>query len=510
MGERVERVSASSSPARAPVPVGFGIELDPETVVLPGGRALLGGDPVRLLKLSEAGARAFEELSRGPVRTPAAGALARRLLATGTAHPRPPAGATCPRVSVVVPVRDRPAELDRLLGAVAETSTEAAEVIVVDDGSRDPVPVAATAARHGARLVLRDTCAGPAAARNAGLAACADTEVVAFVDSDCVPPPGWLTRLGAHFSDPAVAAVAPRIRPLAGGRSLLARYAGARSPLDLDHREAPVRPGTRVGYVPTAVLLVRRAALTAAFDEALRYGEDVDAVWRMIDSGWQVRYAPSVQVAHEEPATWSQYLRRRYRYGTSAGPLARRHPERLAPVVLRPWSAAVAALLLVGRPGAAGAVAAFSAVRMSSALRGSGVTAPLAAKMTVRPVGSTLVGLGRYAAQLTLPAALAAALVPPGRRGRRLAALGGLLAAPALRDWFASRPGVDPVRWTLACLVDDAAYGAGVWRGALRSRTLRPLLPRMAGEREAGSSAAGTVLRHWRRTVPGYGPRPSR
>ena len=40
------------------------------------------------------------------------------------------------------------------------------------------------------------------------------------------------------------------------------------------------------------------------------------------------------------------------------------------------------------------------------------------------------------------------------------------------------RPDLDPVRFALARRLDDAAYGLGVWTGAWRARTLRPLIPR--------------------------------
>ena len=58
---------------------------------------------------------------------------------------------------------------------------------------------------------------------------------------------------------------------------------------------------TRVAYVPTAALLVRRAALGDGFDESLRNGEDVDLVWRLIEAGWRVRYEPAVQVGTASP-----------------------------------------------------------------------------------------------------------------------------------------------------------------------------------------------------------------
>lgn len=469
-----------------PLPVGFSLVLDPDTVVRSEGRVVVGGDPPRTLALSTSEARLLEELDGGPVRTAEAGALARRLVDSGAAHPRPPRSAAPGRTAVVIPVRDRAVELDRLLRSLnaSEDAGMVKEVLVVDDGSQDPEAVASAAARHGARLIARPANGGPAAARNSGLAACAaDVEHVAFLDSDCVPSPGWLAPLLAHLADPEVGAVAPRIRPARPDRSVLGAYAVARFPLDLGEREALVRPGGRVGYLPTAALVLRRAAVNEDFfDEGLRYGEDVDAVWRLADSGWRVRYEPQAQVVHTEPATWSAYLARRYHYGTCAGPLALRHPDRIAAIMLRPAPAVTAAVLLLACPALAGVLLGSAVCGLPRHLRRAGLSATAAAWVTAQPVGATMVGLGRALAQVGLPA-LPAAAVAPGRRGRRLAMMGALAAAPALRDWLATRPPVDPVRWTLASLADDAAHGVGVWHGALRSRTLAPLLPRFRSNR---------------------------
>ncbi|WP_116949561.1 mycofactocin biosynthesis glycosyltransferase MftF [Jiangella endophytica] len=485
------------------LPAGFGVVLDRDARVLDGGRVLLGGSPRRALRLSPAGVAAFARLrADGSVTDERTGRLARRLVDAGVAHPRPAtvraAGAT-----VIVPVRDRAAALDRCLGALA-----GADVLVVDDGSADPAAVASVAARHGARLLRRPESGGPAAARNTGLAALAPRpaapprvdhgetqdpaaaepaflhdqllsgEVVAFVDSDCVPSPGWLRRLAGHFADPAVVAVAPRIVPVVApdaGR-VLGAFAAARSPLDLGPDEALVRPGGRISYVPTAALLVRRSALDG-FDEALRYGEDVDAVWRLIGGGGRVRYDPSVTVAHAEPASWPAWLRRRHHYGTSAGPLARRHPGRLAPLVLAPWPAAVMALLLARRPVLATAAGALATARLAVRLRRDAIPSSAAAPMIAEATVATLTSTGRAVTQLALPAAVAAAAMS-GRRRRRLVTLAALLAAPAVHDWLRLRPSLDPVRWTLASTADDLAYGTGVWRGAIRARTAQPLLPR--------------------------------
>jgi hypothetical protein len=63
--------------------------------------------------------------------------------------------------------------------------------------------------------------------------------------------------------------------------------------------------------------------------------------------------------------------------------------------------------------------------------------------------------------------------------GRRLA-LAALLAGAPAAAWLRGRPRLDPVRFTLAYLADEAAYGAGVYRGALAERLADPLLPRFA------------------------------
>ena len=76
--------------------------------------------------------------------------------------------------------------------------------------------------------------------------------------------------------------------------------------------------GRNVRYLPSAALIVRRAA-EPWFDPALRYGEDVDLIWRLEKAGWRFRYEPDVVVLHEE----RDRIERRFWYGTSAAPLAR-------------------------------------------------------------------------------------------------------------------------------------------------------------------------------------------
>jgi len=454
----------------APLPDGIRLVLDPGVRRNRDGGVLAGGAPLRVLRLTPAGRAAVAALLAGAAPGEAARTLGRRLVDAGLAHPRPRASPGLADVTVVVPVRDGAAALDRCLAAVGA----GVPVVVVDDGSAEPASVRAVGLRHGATVLRREQAGGPAAARNTALAA-VTTPLVAFLDSDCAPEPGWLATCAAHFADPLVGAVAPRVRPEAvrGRAPARERYAEARSPLDMGGRESAVVPGGRAPYVPTAALLVRRRALGDGFDPRLRHGEDVDLVWRLHDAGWRVRLEPRATVRHAEPDTWRALLARRHRYGTSAAPLSRRHPGRLAPLVLRPGPAAVAALLLARRPRSAGALAAVQGAVLARRLRRTGVPAATALPWPARAGADTLAGVGRAATTLAGPMLVAALC----SRRARVPAL-ALLAAPPLQEWLRRRPRLDPVRWTVACIADDVAYGLGVWRGCVAHRTAAPLRAR--------------------------------
>jgi mycofactocin system glycosyltransferase len=466
-------------PAGPALPPGWAITLDPHARRTDGGRTLIGGFPLRILRLTPAGARWLDVVAGGGAVPDAPGtrALARRLVDGGLAvpHPTTPSAHAMVDVAVVIPVRDDTAGLGRALASLGEVG----EVVVVDDGSQDPAAVEAATAAAGARLLRNDAAAGPGAARERGWRA-TQRPVVAFLDADVELPADALDRLLAHLDDPTLAAVAPRVRARRGSApGWLARYEEVRFPLDLGPLPGPVRPGSRVSYVPTAALVVRRAALEAVdgFDPALHLGEDVDLVWRLGATGWGVRYEPEVVVHHPCRPDLRSALRQRLRYGTSTGPLAARHGRAGAPLGISGWSALAWGAVVLGHPAAGMAVAA-------------GTTAALVPKLAEldHPVAESLALAGR--GHLWAGRAVADALRRPwwplaavlGWRCRRARpALVAAAVAPALLEWREHRPPLDPARFTALRLLDDLAYGTGVWLGCLRARSLTPLLPRFSG-----------------------------
>lgn len=481
------------------LPEGFQVVLDAGTRWIDDGTALVGGSPIRFLRMTESGRGLVERLATGePVpRSPAAQRLARRLLDTGLAHPRPPADAAPAHndVVVVVPVRNDAVGLGATLAALqaegrrsgAGRAAGAFPVVAVDDASDDPTMVKALCSAAEVTLLRRGEQGGPAAARNQGWRA-ATAQLVAFVDANCEPEPGWLETLLAHFADPQVAAVAPRILPPAGGSgadSLMAAYESVGSPLDLGDREAIVRPRSPVAYVPTAALVVRRSALEAlgGFDESLTVGEDVDFIWRLVAAGWTVRYEPRAVVRHPIRPSWGAWLRQRYRYGTSAAALARRHGWAVAPAVVSPWTAGAWTLAVAGHPLFGGAVAGYSVAQLAGTLPDSHGRFQLPVREAVR-----LAGLGHLRGGLALAKAARRAWAPAvvvlaitSRRSRPAVAAAALV--PAAVEWVQRRPRLDPVRFIGLRLVDDLAYAAGVWAGCARGRSARALLPDLRSAR---------------------------
>ena len=207
-----------------------------------------------------------------------------------------------PRVSVVVPTRDRPGRLAALLDALRSQTlgTTEFEVVVVDDGSGDETSALLQDARERDDLALRvvrhDVPRGPGGARNAGWRA-ARGAVVAFTDDDCRPAPGWLAAgLAAHERAPE-AVVQGRTEP------------------DPDERDR-LGPFSRTVHVErlgpqyeTCNIFYPRELLErlGGFDEdfGLRRpgggppgGEDTDLAWRAIELGRPTAFCEEALVFH--------------------------------------------------------------------------------------------------------------------------------------------------------------------------------------------------------------------
>jgi mycofactocin system glycosyltransferase len=455
---------------------GFRVRLRDDLVHADGGRLLVGGSPVRAVRLGD---RASSLLAGGEltVADAATAGLARRLLDGNLADPvLDDIEVPLADLTVVVPVRDRADQLARCLAALVPL-----RVVVVDDASEEPHLVAEVARRHGARVLPLTTNLGPAGARNAGLRL-VRTPLVAFVDSDVTIDAAALCDLARHCADPRVALVGPRVvghvRSVPANRRpcWFERYDAAASSLDLGRAGGRVLPGAAIGWLPSACLVGRTDLLGEGFEQCWRVAEDVDLVWRLTDAGHVVRYDPTVEAHHDVRPSVRTWLGRKFVYGTGGADLAARHGDKAAPAVLSPMMALAAAAVLQRRwwslPVAALATwrtARTLAPRLPAADDGRDVALSLAAR-----------GLGwavRQESGLLLRhwwplAALAAPFSRPVRRALVTAVLVDLAV------FLHERPGVDLLTAVASRRLDDLAYGSGLWCGAIRGRNLRCLAVR--------------------------------
>lgn len=396
------------------------------------GEIVIAGSPLRLLRLSARGAAVAEAIERSePVPT---STLTERLTDAGAIHPirggRP--ALSVDDVTIVTP---------QLGGTVLADGR-----VTVDDGSAPPL--------EGATVRI-ETNRGPATARNVGRAE-VGTQIVAFVDADVDLPSSletrhgadatqWWSRLLGHFDDPRVGLVAPRVL---GGRD---------TSLDLGSEPARIRSGTRVSYVPAAMILVRVAAFddVGGFDERLRFGEDVDFVWRLDEAGWRCRYEPGSTVWHRPRPTLFGRMRQQFGYGSSSAPLGIRHPRALAPYRSDGWTAFGWLLLAAGRFASAGVVVAANTIR--AVVKLPGVPTSTAVRLVMTGHAAAGGALARAVRRVWWPLLLPACVFS---RRVRIIMLASVAASPRT-------------------VVGDVSFGAGVWVGMVRHRTWRPIAPQL-------------------------------
>ena len=392
--------------------------------------------------------------------------LVRRLVAAGAIHPLPEPGVRrLDQVTAVIPalIDDHPSH-ERLIRLVRSLHG-LSRVIVIDDCS----PHSPTAL-PGAELIRSASSLGPAGARNLGLHL-VTTEFVLFVDIDVEIDQDAIQRLLDCFVSNDIGVVAPRVCG-SDDDDVLSRFEATHSPLDMGEVEANVRKGTRVSYVPSATWLCRTSAMNSidGFDESLRTGEDVDAVWRLVEQGFGVRYEPSVVVRHAARTNIRKFITQRIGYGESAAPLATKHGDALAPVRLSPLMLG-AWLLTLFSPMLGALIFLIDAIRLTRTLANTSEERKAFARLAARNLTHSSHLIARAITRVWWPIVVVLAIF--SKRVRTVLGLAALV--PAAVEWTRKRPPLDPFRFTALRLLDDASYGIGVWRNAFRTRQPKPL-----------------------------------
>ncbi len=228
------------------------------------------------------------------------------------------------RISIVVPTRDTCALTLQCLRAVLAANLDDAEIIVVDDGSRDGTAEQIRREIPDVRVLVSPTSLGFTASANRGLAE-ASGDLLLLLNSDTEVAPDAPAKLAAALaSDPRLGVCGPQLvfddgspqwssgtEPdlvwyfaLASGIATLAQSTGLRR---------TAKPGAAgllaVAWLRGAALMIRREAWreVGPFDARYRfYCQDLDFCLSLARAGWGVALVPAATVVHHQGATISR------------------------------------------------------------------------------------------------------------------------------------------------------------------------------------------------------------
>jgi GT2 family glycosyltransferase len=224
-----------------------------------------------------------------------------------------------PTFSIIIPTHSRPVQLASCLAAIARLDypRDRVEVIVVDDGGKMPLsPVYEQPEGLTLKRIVQ-AHAGPAAARNKGVAH-AGGQFVAFTDDDCEPAPDWLNALSKRLMSEPNRAVGGRTinalpeNPYSAASEELLAYLYTH--LNFDAERARFLASNNLA-VPA-----QRFREMGGFDErfALPAGEDRDFCDRWRASGYPLTYAPEAIVCHAHRLSLRGFISQQFNYGRGA------------------------------------------------------------------------------------------------------------------------------------------------------------------------------------------------
>ncbi len=241
------------------------------------------------------------------------------------------------KYSVIVPVYNRPDEVDELLESLTSQSADSFEVIIVEDGSQ--VTCRHVCERYADRLDIhyfyKDN-SGPGQSRNYG-AERAQGEYLLILDSDVVLPPDYLRAVNDELEvEPAEA--------FGGPDKASPSFTAVQKAISYSMTSFFTTGGIRGGkkkmdkfYPRSFNMGIRRDVYLGlhGFSD-MRFGEDIDFSIRIFKAGCSCRLFPEAWVWHKRRADFRKFWRQVYNSGIARINLYKKYPESLKLVHLLP------------------------------------------------------------------------------------------------------------------------------------------------------------------------------
>ncbi|WP_289291026.1 MULTISPECIES: glycosyltransferase [Bacteroides] len=256
------------------------------------------------------------------------------------------------RYSVIIPVYNRPDEVDELLQSLADQSFKDFEVIVVEDGST--IPCLEVAEKYKAVLDLKyyqKTNSGPGQTRNYG-AERSRGEYLIILDSDCILPEGYLDAIDAELKTAPADA-------FGGPDRAHDSFTDIQKAINYSMTSFFTTGGIRGGkkkmdkfYPRSFNMGVRREVYQAlgGFSK-MRFGEDIDFSIRIFKEGYRCRLFPGAWVYHKRRTDLRKFFKQVHNSGIARINLYKKYPESLKLVHLLPAVFTLGVvILLIGTP----------------------------------------------------------------------------------------------------------------------------------------------------------------
>ena len=243
------------------------------------------------------------------------------------------------KYSIIVPVYNRPDEVDELLESLSNQTLKDFEAIIVEDGSVKPCKDVCD--KYADILALHYYAkenSGPGQSRNYG-AERANGEYLLILDSDVVLPEGYLSAI-----DSSIRHQASDIAAFGGPDAAHPSFTPVQKAISYSMTSFFTTGGIRGGkakldkfYPRSFNMGIRRDVyLELGGFSKMRFGEDIDFSYRIVEAGHKTRLFPDAWVWHKRRTDFRKFFRQVYNSGIARINLTKRHPGTLKLVHLLP------------------------------------------------------------------------------------------------------------------------------------------------------------------------------
>ena len=260
------------------------------------------------------------------------------------------------KFSIIIPVYNRPDEVDELLQSLCEQTVKDFEVIIVEDGSINPCKDVCS--KYAGILSLHYYAkenSGPGQSRNYG-AERANGKYVIILDSDVVLPSGYLQAIEEELAQQPCEA-------FGGPDAAHPDFTPVQKAISYSMTSFFTTGGIRGGKAKLDKFYPRSYNMGVRHDvylelggfSKMRFGEDIDFSYRIVEAGYKPRLFPEAWVWHKRRTDFKKFFRQVYNSGIARINLEKRHPGTMKLVHLLPtaFTVGVIALILISAVGRA-------------------------------------------------------------------------------------------------------------------------------------------------------------